>query len=206
MIIALPAAGLHCSFLEAPFPLPTLASLLQLRHSWHGSRMLLLHRGNCSNSWKSSVSILVVAWLEIIRSWWMALLKLMQGIAEHCPALWGAPCRCCKAVLDKMFRSNQSLSQAELLGADAPRVTPLLSAALGSRESPAWSLMKHNLCDSHSKGFSVLSQKGEMGAQPKFLDLDLWRSVTQKGSSQPFCVGQSDEWDLHLLLVLFLQN
>lgn len=89
MIIALPAAGLHCSFLEAPFPLPTLASLLQLRHSWHGSRMLLLHRGNCSNSWKSSVSILVVAWLEIIRSWWMALLKLTQGIAEHCPALWG---------------------------------------------------------------------------------------------------------------------
>lgn len=66
MRIALPAAGLHWSLSAAPFPLPTLAALLQLRQ---GSRMLLSQRENCPSPWKSSGSTLGLAWLGISRSW-----------------------------------------------------------------------------------------------------------------------------------------
>lgn len=85
-------------------------------HSWHGSRMLVLHREDCSNSQKSSVSNLVVAWLETIRSWWMALPKFTWGTAEPCPGLQGeeplagALEQCCIKCITSHISTSASLN------------------------------------------------------------------------------------------------
>lgn len=137
----------------------------------------------------------------------MALLKFLQGTAEPCP-----PCQEPLAVLwaelyKMCHHPNQPLASLSWGREQLHNgVTPLLSAVPGTRETLWWSLVKHNLCESHSKGFPELSQEGDMGALSKFLDLVLWQFAMQGDSSQLFWVRQSGEWDLHLLLVLFLQG
>lgn len=147
VIIALPAAGLYCSLLEAPFALPILAALLQLRHAadtaaecWCYTEMIApIHGNHQSAFWW---------WL----GWRMALPKFTWGAAEPCPALQGeeplagAVEQCCTKCVTTRISASPSLNSG--WGQVPNGATAPLSALLGARETLWWSVVKHSLWES----------------------------------------------------------